>query len=260
MNPFRARALAAMLDHHSAPDIGSVLPPAWHWLYFLEIARTSATGADGHSELGEFMPPVPTPRRMWAAGSFEIDNPLVLGHPASRRTIIRAVEPKSGKSGELIFVTLEHELHQKERLCLREIQNLVYREKQAKRAASNPVCELATDHEFSKEVRINPVFLFRYSALTYNSHRIHYDLPFATEQEFYPGLVVHGPLLATLLLELVRDNLPSSHVSKYEFRAMRPTFDQETLRLCGRREGNSVALWTCDEKGLIGMRATALLS
>jgi 3-methylfumaryl-CoA hydratase len=260
LSPFPARALAAAFDRRDAPGIGDALPPAWHWLYFLDTPGASDTGQDGHPKLGGFMPPVPLPRRMWAAGHFDVVSPLVLGRPASRRTVIRTVQPKSGRSGTLVFVTLDHELSQEGRICIQEEQNLVYREMPVAPAPAPPGDAAPATSDFRRVIHPDPVLLFRYSALTYNSHRIHYDRPYAMDQEFYPAMVVQGPLLATLLLDLLQAALPEARVASYDFRAIRPSFDTTPLQLCGKRKDRTVSLWTADHNDQLGMQATASLA
>jgi len=256
MSPFPARALGAALGRDASPDAGAELPPCWHWLYFLDTPAASATGADGHPRLGSFLPPVPLPRRMWAAGSFAIEAPLVLGSPATRRTVIRSVESKSGRSGALVFVTLEHEVSQQGRTCIREQQQLVYREAPTAGAAMAPGQPPTGTADYSRSVEPDPVLLFRYSALTYNSHRIHYDRRYAMEREGYAGLVVQGPLLVTLLLELARERDAAARVRECSFRALRPTLDLAPFRLQGRREAGKIELWSLDHEGCLGMTAT----
>lgn len=258
--PFPARALAAALDRTQSLGEGDALPPAWQWLYFLDSPAASATGKDGHPSVGEFLPPAPLPRRMWAAGAFELEQPLRLGQPATKTTRIVSVDAKTGKTGSLVFVNLEHRIEQAGRLCLREDQNLVYRE-QPSAPQPLPPGELAPQGaDWSRTVTPDPVLLFRYSALTYNGHRIHYDRQYAVEREFYPALVVHGPLLASLILELVAAQLPGEQVRQYRFRAVRPTFDTHPFKVCGRREGQTLHLWTQDNEGMLCMTATAVLA
>lgn len=256
---FPAKALSAALDHDGIPAAGDPLPPAWQWLYFLDTPRASATGADGHPSLGGFLPPVPLPRRMWASGSMEIVQPLCVEHPAVRTSSIKSVDAKVGKTGSLIFITLEHHLSQQGKLCIREEQNLVYREQQARQAPPNAGEPAPTDAEWTCTVRPDPVLLFRYSALTYNGHRIHYDRPYAINQEFYPDLVVQGPLLATLLLDLLHKNLPDAGVAYFQFRALKPTLDSMPFSLNGKRSGDIVSLWVADSAGALCMSANARL-
>lgn len=261
---FPAQALAAALDRADTLGAGDALPPAWQWLYFLDTPRASATGKDGHPELRDdaasFLPPVSLPRRMWASGSFDVLRPLTLGDSATRSSLIKSVEAKTGKSGALVFVTLEHQISQDGQLCIREEQNLVYREMPTAPAPLPPGEPAPTDADWTRTIIPDPVLLFRYSALSYNGHRIHYDRPYAIEQEFYPALVVHGPLLATLLLDLLREKLPDARLASYRFRAMRPTFDTSAFQISGKRDGDSVTLWTTDHEGCLGMSATARLA
>ena len=176
---FDAQALAGTINHTEAPGPGDELPLPWHWLYFLDPTRRDSTGEDGHPRKGGFLPPVPLPRRMWAAGALTIAQPLVLGLATEKVSTITSVEAKDGRSGPLVFVNLRHELSQGGNLCITEEQNLVYREAPRERTELPPG-EMATEGpEFSREVTPDPVLLFRYSALTYNSHRIHYDREYA---------------------------------------------------------------------------------
>lgn len=258
LNPFPARALAALLDHHRLPEAGDALPAAWHWLYFLDTPGTAGTGRDGHPHKGGFTPPIPLPRRMWAAGALEFSAPLRLGEPAERVSTIRAVEHKQGKSGELYFVTIDHDVHQHGRLCVHEQQTLVYR---AMPTAHSPLPpgESAPAAAWSRTVNLDPVMLFRFSALTYNAHRIHYDRAYATGVEGYPGLVVHGPLLVLLLLDLLRARKPEAPIKSLRFRAVRPTFDGSAFSLHGECTGSRVTLWSADGDNYVGMSATATL-
>jgi 3-methylfumaryl-CoA hydratase len=259
LSPFPARALAAMLDHVRLPEDGEPLPPAWHWLYFLDTPSAAETGCDGHPLKGGFLPPVPLSRRMWAAGSLDLMRPLRLGLPAEKISIIRAVEVKQGSTGTLVFVKLEHELRQEDSLCLREEQTLVYREMPATAVplpAGDPAPAVP---EQVRSIDVNPVFLFRFSALTYNAHRIHYDRDYATGTEFYPGLVVHAPLLAILLLDLAAQIRPGIAITQFRFRASRPTIDLGPIRLGGKCAGSEMTLWSSDLDNVVGLRASAML-
>jgi 3-methylfumaryl-CoA hydratase len=258
LHPFAAQAMAAALDRGDLPAAGDVLPPSWQWLYFLDTPRASATGTDGHAHSGAVLPPAPLPRRMWAAGTMHIEQPLRLGVPAQRRSVIRSIEVKKGRSGTLVFLNLDHELSQEGSLCIREEQNLVYREMATGPAPESPG-EPAPAGQWSREITPDPVLLFRYSALTYNGHRIHYDRPYAREREFYPDLVVHGPLLASLLLELCQAQLPGAAIKTFRFRALRPTFDSAPFSVNGNRNGNEVSLWSAQRDQLC-MSATVTLA
>ncbi|WP_439589028.1 FAS1-like dehydratase domain-containing protein [Hydrogenophaga sp.] len=255
LEPFAARALAGLLDRTDAPGEGDALPLLWHWLYFLEAPSRAGTGVDGHPKRGGFLPPVPLPRRMWAAGELTLHRPLRLGRSARKTSTVRSVDLKQGKAGALVFVTVAHELAQDDRACISELQHIVYREAPAAPAPLPPGETAPTAAEWSRELLPDTPLLFRYSALTYNGHRIHYDRDYATQVEFYPGLVVHGPLLATLLLDLAAREKADAAVAHFSFRAQRPAFDTDALRLCGRPDDGGAALWTADPSGAIGMTA-----
>lgn len=197
---------------------------------------------------------------MWAAGNLQIEQPLVLGRPGHKKSTIRSVALKEGKSGALVFVTIEHALYQNDRLCILEEQNVVYRDVPSG-PAPLPAGDMAPDDtDWIMTVVPDPVLLFRYSALTYNSHRIHYDRDYAVKEEFYPALVVHGPLLATFLLDLVGVQLADNRIAKFSFRAVRPIFDRAPFKVCGKRNGNQVNLWTADSDGFVAMTASAELA
>jgi len=262
------RGLTALLDRDDAlPVPGTALPPLWHWLYFLPQARQSQIGADGHPLRGGFMPPVPLPRRMWAGGQFQwnLDNPLRVGDAAQKQSRIASVKHKSGRTGDLLFVEVEHAFHNAQGLCLTETHDIVYRAAAVPAIAGAP--EVAptraeTDAPWQREFVPDPVALFRYSALTFNGHRIHYDRSYVTQEEGYPGLVVHGPLIATLLVDLLRRQLPQARVASFQFRAVRPTFDPHPLRLNGRpcADGQTIDLWACDHEGWLTMQAQVTLA
>ena len=262
-------ALAATLDWpktpgNDRPPPGTPLPRLWHWLYFLPVNRQSDIGPDGHARRGGFMPPVPLPRRMWAGSDFAFHAPLLIGDSLQRTSTIADVKEKSGRTGSLIFVKVRHEIRRNgaAEVALTEHHNIVYR------AAPQPddvtPAPQATAEESAWERRITPddVLLFRYSALTFNGHRIHYDRKYVTEVEGYPGLVVHGPLIATLLMDLLRRQLPDATVARFEFKALRPTFDIHPFSVHGQPsdDGKTVRLWGRDHEGWLTMDATATLA
>jgi 3-methylfumaryl-CoA hydratase len=259
LSPFRAQALAAALDRASQPQIGDTLPPAWQWVYFVDTPRASDTGVDGHSKVGDFLPPVPLQRRMWAAGRFMVERPLRLGEVAEQRSVIRSVDIKEGKTGTLVFVSVEHHIMQNGQRCMTEDQDLVYRSMPDRSAPPISGEPAPADTDWIMTVEPNSLLLFRYSALTYNGHRIHYDRDYAMRQEHYPALVVHGPLLATLMCELVETKLPEARIKDFRYRAKRPTFDTNTFNVCGKRDGAKLTLWTVADGGFIGMSAAAIL-
>jgi len=257
-------ALAATLDRDDpAPADGTPLPPLWHWLYFLPHVRQSEVGPDGHPKRGGFLPPVPLPRRMWAGGRlrWEAGNPLRAGQRVERISTIRSVTHKAGRSGDLLFVGVEHAISNGQGLALTEEHDIVYRSAALPgHAAPIPTKPLLDGQAaWSRQIAADDVLLFRYSALTFNGHRIHYDRQYVTEIEGYPGLVVHGPLIATLLLDLLRREQPAAAVMAFEFRAVRPTFDLHPFSVHGRpsEDGGRVDLWACDHEGWLTMQATA---
>ncbi len=256
---FPTRALAAALDRDVTPGKGDRLPLPWHWLYFLDVPMANATGPDGHPKKGDSLPPVPLARRMWAAGSLHVENSLILGTAAYKRSKIRSIDFKEGKSGPLVFVNVDHLIYQNERLCISEEQSIVYREMPDGPTPLPPGEIAPNDWDWAKTVTPDPVFLFRFSALTYNGHRIHYDRDYATQKEHYPGLVVHGPLLATLLLDLATTNCSDKQIREFNFRAVRPIFDLAPFQLRGKRHGNQVKLWAVDPQGFIATSATCVL-
>ena len=257
--------LAATLDHGdgaSAPVTGSALPPLAHWLYFLPTAPQHQIGPDGHPRRGGFLPPVDLPRRMWAGGRLQFEQPLRVGDEIVRRSTIDRVDAKEGRSGRLVFVTVSHQIRGPAGVALREEHDIVYRDQPPAGAPAAPPVAAPTDEEFGREIRPDPVLLFRYSALTFNAHRIHYDRRYVTEVEGYPGLVVHGPLIATLLVDLVGRELPDATIRSFSFRAASPLFDIAAFSVCGRREpgGGGVALWARDGRGALAMQARAELA
>ena len=254
------RALSATLDRDDAePVAGTELPPLWHWLYFLPRHRQSELGEDGHARLGAFLPPVPLPRRMWAGGRLQWLAPLRVGEAVERTSRIASVTHKSGRSGDLVFVLVRHELRNAQGLAVVEEHDIVYR---APARPGDPVPApqpAPADAAWSREIVPDPVLLFRYSALTFNGHRIHYDRSYVTEVEGYPGLIVHGPLIATLLVDLVRRQRPDAKLASFSFKAVRPTFDLHPFRVNGRPlpDGAGAQLWAQDHEGWLTMQAEA---
>jgi len=257
---FQAQALAAALNNEVLPQKGDALPAFWEWMYFLATPLSNATGADGHPDKGGFLPPVPLPRRMWAAGEVECFKSLLIGVAATRLSTIESVELKSGNTGTLVFVNVRHEISQNGDLCISQVQNIVYREQPAKDSPMPPIKPAPTEADFSMTISPDPVLLFRYSALTYNGHRIHYDRRYAIEEELYPALVVHGPLLVTLLLELQRLNIKDKSLKKFKFRAVRPTFDNNLFTVSGKQDGDQLSLWSADHEHALCMTIKAELT
>ncbi len=257
------RGMAATLDQDAAA-LPASLPPLWHWLYFLPHAPQREIGPDGHAKRGGFLPPVPLPRRMWAGGQlqWEAGNPLRPGDAITRTSRIESVEAKQGRTGAMVFVKVEHRIANERGHALTEYHDIVYRNPpQPGEPAPAPTAAEA-GAPWQREWTPDAVMLFRYSALTFNGHRIHYDLPYVTGEEGYPGLIVHGPLIATLLLELVREHRPDATVTSFRFRAQRPTFDGHPMRVNGApsADGRSIRLWAQDHEGWLTMSAEATLA
>jgi 3-methylfumaryl-CoA hydratase len=262
--PTPVLALDATLDHDPvAATAGMELPPLWHWLYFLPRHRQSGIGTDGHAKRGGFLPPVPLPRRMWAGSQFEFRSPIRVGDAVERMSTIEDVTAKSGRSGELVFVKVRHEVRCNGAAdpALVEWHDIVYRAARQPGEADPPPKQPEGKAQWKREIVPDDVLLFRYSALTFNGHRIHYDRQYVTQVEGYPGLVVHGPLIATLLMDLLRREWPHADVASFRFRAVRPTFDLHPFHVCGApsADGRSVQLWAQDHEGWLTMDATATL-
>ncbi|MBB5158392.1 hypothetical protein [Saccharopolyspora phatthalungensis] len=241
MSPEPSQALAAVLETPEKFADTTSLPPLWHWVHFLHWPRHSELGADGHPTHGHFLPPIPNRRRMFAGGRLAITGPLRLSIPAERTLSLTNVSIKQGRSGEMAFVTVRGEYRQDGEVRLVEEQDYVYRsgENSAKspdapRPTEPPVSDAPWQHAFTGD----PVRLFRFSALTANAHRIHYDAPYAREAESYPGLVVHGPILVLLMTELARQQAPEREIAGVDYRLRRPVFTGDPALVCGGPDGN----------------------
>jgi 3-methylfumaryl-CoA hydratase len=255
-------ALSATLDRPAErPGDGTPLPLLWHWLYFLPLHRRSDIGPDGHAKLGGFLPPVPLPRRMWAGSQFEFHRPLRVGDALTRVSTIQDIAEKRGRTGPLVFVKVRHEIRRRDEaeVALTEFHDIVYREAPGPDDAAPTPRPAPSGARWEREWLPDEVLLFRYSALTFNGHRIHYDRRYVADVERYPGLVVHGPLVATLLLDLLRHQRPDAQVTRYEFRAVRPVFDGRPFFVCGepQPDGRTVRLWARDHEGWLTMDASA---
>ncbi|MGW1208855.1 hypothetical protein ACWD5F_04355 [Streptomyces sp. NPDC002499] len=252
-------ALSAVLDLPDAvAKAGDPLPPLWHWLYFLSWPAQGGLGPDGHPLDGHFLPPVPHRQRMWAGGRCEIREPLRLGEPAERVRSLGALTAKQGRTGELLFVTERREFRQRGRLCVVEEQDSVYRSGRSAGQHPGVLDQLTlpdTDSPWQLPAHPDPALLFRFSALTANAHRIHYDAPYCRDEEGYPGLVVHGPLLALLMLELPRRRAPDRRVRSLSYRLHKPVFGGEHLAACGTPAGEGAELWAATHRE--GRHATA---
>lgn len=241
-----AAALSAVLDQPPVANTGDSLPPLWHWLYFLDWQPQHELGADGHPRDGHFLPPIPDRRRMIAGGRLEVRAPLAIGVASRRTSSLGDVVAKRGSTGEMVFVTVRNEISQHSRVCLVEEHDVVYRsgEDAGRRGAfSRDTNEAgASGAAWQLALRPDPPLLFRFSALTANAHRIHYDAPYVTGVEGYPGLVVHGPLLVLLMLELARRNAPERRVRSVAYRLRSPVFAGEHVLALGEPDGERASL------------------
>jgi 3-methylfumaryl-CoA hydratase len=254
-------ALAATLDRADAPAApGRALPPLWHWLFFLTAARQSELGPDGHPHRGGFLPPVALPRRMWAGGQLGFPGDLRVGDRVQRMSTVEDVTLREGRTGKLVFVRVRHDITGPRGPAVTEAHDIVYRDAPAPSDRAPSPTPAPCPALWQRAIVPDDVLLFRYSALTFNGHRIHYDRRYATEVEFYPGLVVHGPLVATLLLDLV-GRYSTARVESFSFRAIRPLFDTAPFQLCGApAAAGKIALWSEDSAGAVTMLAEAVMA
>ena len=255
LDPMQANRMAVTLDRAPSLAVGDALPPAWHWLFFHDLVEASRLGQDGHPALGVTMPPVPLPRRMWAAGRLSFLAPLVLGSIATRTSTISAITPKEGRTGRLCFITIDHAVTVDGEPCIAEQQTVVYRELDSGTGSAGEPAP--TDAAFSQAWTATSTTLFRYSALTFNGHRIHYDVDYAREVEGYPNLVIHGPFIATLLADLaVAQGRP---IADFQYRARSPLFLPDAFSVNGRQADEGLDLWAASADGRLAMSATATL-
>ena len=256
MDPARAAALLATLGRPAAVQTGDVLPPFFHQIYFWQALPPAELGRDGHPATGasanSVIPDLGLPRRMWAGGRLEFHAPLRAGLAAEKITTVADISRKTGRSGPLGFVTLQHDIMQDGQLTTREFQDLVYREDPAPDAAKPQPPVAPVDETHAEPAVFDTTLLFRYSALTFNGHRIHYDEAYSRQTEGYDGLVSHGPLLAQLLMLLAERQL--GPLSRFEFRATSPLMHHEAATLCWRDDGT---LWVRGPDGRQNMTAKA---
>jgi 3-methylfumaryl-CoA hydratase len=252
-------AMSATLDRRDPPlRDGDPIPEGWHWLYFLETSPASDLAHDGHTKRGGFLPPVSLPRRMWAGGRLEFRRAIKIGEQLSRESEILSVEPKSGKSGNLVFVTVRHTVSASNDIAVVEEHDIVYRDAAKPGSPVPPGKPAPANAVWRHDVMPDEAMLFRYSALIFNAHRIHYDIDYCRKEEGYPGLIVHGPLQTTLLLDLSRRHA-GKPVRKLDYRAVSPLFHNEKLTVGGipSADGASAQLWTAGPSGNIAMTGTA---
>ena len=259
ISPAPVRGYSVTLDRDDPlPERGGVVPPLGHWFYFLPQHLQREIGPDGHAKRGGFLPPVPLPRRMWAGSrlNWEVHNPLRVGEDVQRVSRIASVTHKSGRMGDLLFVVVRHEVFNAQGLALSDEHDIVYRAAAQPNDALPPPVAARDDALWRREIVGDPVLLFRYSALTFNGHRIHYDRSYVTEVEGYPGLIVHGPLIATLLVDLVRRHKPDAPIRHFHFKAVRPTFDLHPFHVNARPTQNPhiIDVWANDHEGWLTMQ------
>ncbi|WP_339691996.1 MaoC family dehydratase N-terminal domain-containing protein [uncultured Parasphingorhabdus sp.] len=258
ITPGLLQRFCATIDTPVSDDV----PQGLHWCLCLPDAPTAQLAEDGHPAKGGFLPPIPLPRRMWASSEVSFEHPLQLGDEISRVSTVASIEEKSGKSGDLVFVAVDHETRVGDRVAIRERQNIVYREPAA---TTVPVSEVSNDipdlqdWDWQQKILPSEPLLFRYSALTFNSHRIHYDRPYAIQEEGYPGLVVQGPLMATLLLNLAASELGANKLSSFSFRGQAPAFANAAIYLVGKQEGETITLAVIGHNGKEIMSAQAAI-
>ena len=254
--------MQAILNQYGQPI--DELPSLFHWLYFLPVTNQAELAADGHPQKGDFLPPIPFPKRMWAGSRLQFLSPIQVGQTLRRESEIIKIDFKQGRSGNLYFVTVKHEIFANDVLAIIEEHDIVYREAspastQPKAASHTPavekVAQPAKTYSYKQAFPVDTVTLFRYSALTFNGHKIHYDRSYSTEMEGYPGLVVHGPLLATLLLHVLAQEYPDKKVATFEFKAIQPVFDFNEFYVCGHIQTQDGELWIEHSNGNTAMQA-----
>ena len=260
-------SLAATLDRDAPdPQAGAREPPAGHWLYFLPRARPSELDRNGHAKKGAFLPPVPFERRMWAGGRIRFLGPLHIGDDITRHSEILDVSHKTGNSGSLVFVVVRHRVSGPNGLAIEEEHDIVYRgeppqngRKGVDQSSISPAGATLEQAPWMRVIEPDPVLLFRYSALIFNGHRIHFDRDYVTQEEGYPGLIVHGPLIATLLMDLCRREVSGRHLARFDYRARGPIFDLGPFTITGAptEDGGKASLRALDHQGRVGMTAEA---
>lgn len=252
------RGLAAVLDKPFTAVLGDPIPLLAHWTYFTPMVPQSRIGFDGHPQRGDFIPPILQPRRMWASSDIYFKTPIRFGDDVTKRAEITKIEEKEGASGKLIFLEIVNDYSVDSRLCLSETQTVVYRDPPAKDETprSKPAPETAS---WSESVSTPTTRLFRYSAVTFNAHQIHYDHPYVTEEEGYPGVIVQGQFIATMLAEAFQNANPGTTPRRFSFRAIKPVFANETFWAEGKLGEEHTELWARDSANQLRMSAKIIL-
>lgn len=251
IDPSHVERIALALDEQ-APGPGEALPLLWHWAMFVTAQPYGSLGRDGHAGPGGFLPVAEGRNRMWAGGRLRFIQPLRVGVPSQRRSTVSNVVEKTGRTGKLLFVTIQHEYFQDGGLCVSEEQDLVYREPTPPKLIGD---QAAPESQWSEAVMPDPVMLFRYSAVTFNSHRIHYDEPYVTQHEGYPGLVVHGPLIATLMCRACVHANPDRVAESLSYRGLRPLIALRAFQVSGRLDGATGATLWAEQNGTLAHQA-----
>jgi len=247
---------AALMDEEMPAS--PFVPAGGHWMYFLPTDRQSNLAEDGHSYKGSFLPPVDLPRRMWAGGRLTFDRPIKATDTIEKISTVKSIVEKEGRTGKLVFVTVEHELVGDGGRYIHEEHDIVYREAAVAIAPARQPEPAPTDATWTQIISPDPVMLFRYSALTYNGHRIHYDRDYVTGVEGYPGLIIHGPLIGTLLMKLAIENMNGKSLKKFEFRNSSPIFDVANFEICGKKiDDTQCQVWAKGPAGELAVMATA---
>ncbi|WP_394689511.1 MaoC family dehydratase N-terminal domain-containing protein [Hoeflea sp.] len=261
ITPRLVESFNSIFEASSELEPGDSAPLGIHWCLAPDIVPINELGPDGHPARGGFLPPVPLPRRMWAGGEVHFETPFQLGDTVTKHSRIEDVSAKAGRSGSLVFVTVRHEYLTPRGLALHERQDIVYRD-QVGRPAQVPSgrshdhqAAQSSSSEVTRTLVASTPLLFRYSALTFNGHRIHYDLPYTTQEENYPGLVFHGPLQATLLMQLAADVSPEP-LQSFAYRSVAPLFAGAMISLHAKHSDTGRDLWVADHQGLPTMKAT----
>jgi itaconyl-CoA hydratase/mesaconyl-C4 CoA hydratase len=251
MDPGHAARIAVTLGR-PIPELGAVLPSLWHWAFFLETVPIALTGTDGHPARGSFLPPADNRNRMWAGGRVHFDGGLVVGTEAQKTSTVTAIKEKAGRTGSLLFVTVKHDILQNGKLVVSEEQDIVYREPSAPKLQGT---EPAPASQWKLPVDPSAVLLFRYSAVTFNSHRIHYDYPYVTEKEGYPGLVIHGPLIATLMCQAFAQAHPRATLKHLSYRGLRPLIAPTAFDVAGTVTAPGEAKLWAEQDGTLAHQA-----
>lgn len=262
IDPVRVAAFAATLDLTTDPEPGEELPPGWQWLFFNPVARRRELGADGHPKRGGFLPPIDLPRRLWAGSRITYLEPVIIGETATRHSEIVQIQNKAGRRGPLWFVTVKHITSMNDRVCSVEEQDIVYRGTLPSGTAPPPTEPAPAQAQWSREVHTDTTLLFRYSALTFNGHRIHYDQAYAQQVEGYPDLLVHGPLTATLIQQFVLDCHPGHRLKTFNFRGANPLYVGRPFTLQGQLDPatDTINTWARGPEGELSMQAVATLA